>query len=447
MNAKSLIDQCALALAQVLLFTHPADAVLSRFFREHRHLGSRERATVAETVYTVLRLRHRIEALARSAPKGMGSRERRMAILAFAGAQDFLLTGLNAPEKAWLQETQAIADTHSAWADGHRHNLPEWIAQKLRTQMADRAAARQTAVATQIHGSEASPAPVVAETHSDTDCDFWSLAHALLQPAHVDVRVNTQLIKVEAAAEELRQAGLGFTPLPYSKEGFRLQGRPNLSKLPAFQEGRIEVQDEGSQLLAQLVGAKRGEMVADFCAGAGGKTLALGAQMRSTGRLYAFDVSAKRLDALKPRLRRSGLSNVHPVVIAHERDERIKRLYGKMDRVLVDAPCSGLGTVRRNPDMKWRLKERDVAELVEKQAAILRSAAKMLKIGGRLVYATCSVLPDENSQQIDWFLQTQPDAVALPLGHGFAESRWQLLPGQQQADGFFYAKLQKKAVS
>ena len=160
--------------------------------------------------------------------------------------------------------------------------------------------------------------------------------------------------------------------------------------------GDVEVQDEGSQLLALLTGAKRGEMVVDFCAGAGGKTLALGAAMRNTGRLYAFDISGHRLAALKPRLARSGLSNVYPVQIAHERDERIKRLAGKIDRVLVDAPCSGLGTLRRNPDLKWRQTPQAIAELRVKQAAILASAARLLKPGGRLVYATCSLLRGEN---------------------------------------------------
>ena len=153
------------------------------------------------------------------------------------------------------------------------------------------------------------------------------------------------------------------------------------------------MQDEGSQLLALLLDAKRGEMVVDFCAGAGGKTLAIGAAMRNTGRLYAFDTSAHRLDALKPRLARSKLSNVHPAAIAHERDDRIKRLAGKIDRVIVDAPCSGLGTLRRNPDLKWRQSPQSVQEMTAKQAAILQSAARLLKPGGRLVYATCSLLP------------------------------------------------------
>src|SRR5206468_10340308 len=126
------------------------------------------------------------------------------------------------------------------------------------------------------------------------------------------------------------------------------------------------------------------------------KTLALGAAMRSTGRLYAFDISAHRLDALKPRLARSKLSNVHPAAIAHERDERVKRLAGKIDRVIVDAPCSGLGTLRRNPDLKWRQSPEGVKEMNAKQASILDAAAKLVKSGGRLVYATCSVLPAEN---------------------------------------------------
>jgi 16S rRNA (cytosine967-C5)-methyltransferase len=161
-------------------------------------------------------------------------------------------------------------------------------------------------------------------------------------------------------------------------------------------------------LLAALVEARRGEMVVDFCAGAGGKTLALGAQMRSTGRLYAFDTSAHRLDALKPRLARSKLSNVHPSVIAHERDDRIKRLSGKIDRVLVDAPCSGLGTLRRNPDLKWRQNPGGVQEMQARQIAILSSAARLLKPGGRLVYATCSLLPAENEAVVAAFDAAHP---------------------------------------
>ena len=254
----------------------------------------------------------------------------------------------------------------------------------------------------------------------------------------------------------LFKAGIDSAPTPYSPWGLRLAGKPALTRHEAFVRGAIEVQDEGSQLLALLLDARRGEMVTDFCAGAGGKTLAIGASMRSTGRLYAFDVSAHRLDALKPRLARSGLSNVHPAAIAHERDERIKRLAGKMDRVLVDAPCSGLGTLRRNPDLKWRQSPEAIGELVAKQTAILESAARLVKPGGRLVYATCSLLPAENEGIAEAFAKAHPEFEALDAGELLEQARvpeahslcaggasgtgyLRLWPHLHQTDGFFAA--------
>ncbi len=217
-----------------------------------------------------------------------------------------------------------------------------------------------------------------------------------------------------------------------------------------------------SPLLANvLLDAKRGEMVVDFCAGAGGKTLAIGAAMRSTGRLYAFDTSAGRLDAFKSRLARSGLSNVHPAAIAHERDDRVKRLSGKIDRVLVDAPCTGLGTLRRNPDLKWRQDMKAVEDMAVKQAAILQSAARLVKSGGRLVYATCSVLPQENEAIAQAFSDANPDFELLEVGEvlaglkvaqaaelcsgGDSGQRYlRLWPHQHQTDGFFAAVWQRK---
>jgi 16S rRNA (cytosine967-C5)-methyltransferase len=197
--------------------------------------------------------------------------------------------------------------------------------------------------------------------------------------------------------------------------------------------------------------------VVDFCAGAGGKTLALGAAMRSTGRLYAFDVSGHRLAALKPRMARSGLSNVYPVQIAHERDDRIKRLAGKIDRVLVDAPCSGLGTLRRNPDLKWRQSPQSVQELQAKQLAILASAARLLKPGGRLVYATCSLLPDENEAVVEKFSELQARGfVAVPAVDVLQAARvdqpealvvgnhLRLWPHVHATDGFFAAIWQRR---
>jgi 16S rRNA (cytosine967-C5)-methyltransferase len=217
--------------------------------------------------------------------------------------------------------------------------------------------------------------------------------------------------------------------------------------------GELEIQDEGSQLLGFLVAPRRNDMVVDFCAGAGGKTLLLGALMRSHGRLYAFDVSATRLAKLKPRLARSGLSNVEPVVIEHERDIRVKRLAGKIDRVLVDAPCSGFGTLRRNPDLKWRQTPAAVAELVDKQQRILAAASTLVKPGGRLVYATCSVLPEENDAVVEDFLQGHRD---FTLGDAAAELRraqvpldtgpmLKVYPHRERCDGFFAAILERGA--
>ncbi len=375
MHPKALLDACADLVRLVLQFEHPADAVVSRYFREHRSLGPRERATLAETAFAVLRKKLLFEQLARS---GSGAKERKLAILGFFGPRDFLASALNDTEKKWLATCDAIPT--DALMAPHRHNLPEWMAQALQAQLGE---------------------------------DFWALAENLQQAGTLDLRVNMFQAKRSDIQKELAQAGIASTPTPYSPWGLRLEGKPALQKTDAFTRGAIEVQDEGSQLLALLVDAHRGEMVVDFCAGAGGKTLALGAAMRSTGRLYAFDVSGHRLDALKPRMARSGLSNVHPAAIAHERDERVKRLSGKIDRVLVDAPCSGLGTLRRNPDLKWRQKPQAVQELTEKQQAILQSASRMVKSGGRLVYATCSVLPEENERIAQAFSAANPDFVPL----------------------------------
>src|SRR5216110_839037 len=208
-------------------------------------------------------------------------------------------------------------------------------------------------------------------------------------------------------------ADIASEPTPYSPWGLRAEGKPAIRHHPLFLSGAIEVQDEGSQLLGLIVAPKRSEMVVDFCAGAGGKTLLLGAIMRSQGRLYAFDVSAGRLARLKPRLARSGLSNVQPFLLEDERDTKVKRLAGKIDRVLVDAPCSGFGTLRRNPDLKWRHRPQAAQELAQKQRRILEAAARLLKPGGRLVYATCSILPEENEAIADAFAAAHPQFRAL----------------------------------
>ncbi|HET9822926.1 MAG TPA: RsmB/NOP family class I SAM-dependent RNA methyltransferase [Burkholderiaceae bacterium] len=412
MTPRQLLDACATLLREVLTFEAPADAVVSAYFRKLRALGMRERHTLAETAYAVLRRRLLFQHLAQG---GSGATERRLAILGWAGDAAFLRAALAPEEQAWLERVQAI--DRATLAPKLRHNLPDWIAQPLLEHLGD--------------------------------SGFWALVDSLDRPAPLDLRVNVLKAKREAVQAALAAAGIEAAPTPYSPWGLRVAGKPALQKLDVFTNGEVEVQDEGSQLLALITDPKRGEMVVDFCAGAGGKTLALGAAMRSTGRLYAFDVSGHRLDALKPRLARSGLSNVYPVQIAHERDERIKRLAGKVDRVLVDAPCSGLGTLRRNPDLKWRQSPQAVAELNLKQAAILASAARLLKPGGRLVYATCSVLRAENEAICEGFEASHPgferqaaDAVLRELRVTPADSlgdagNLRLWPHLHATDGFF----------
>ena len=423
MHPNALLEACTELVRLTLKFDHPADAVVSKFFRDYRKtyaFGPRERATLAETTYNVLRNKLRYDHLA---PSGSGPKERRLAILGFADYlqntdKKFLFGALNKQEAAWLEACSKVQT--SELMERHRHNLPEWLVAPLKAQVGD---------------------------------GFWPLVAQLNASAPLDLRVNTFTDKREDVQKELKAAGIDATPTPFSPWGLRIQGKPALSQLDLFSRGAVEVQDEGSQLLALLLDAKRGEMVCDFCAGAGGKTLAIGASMRSTGRLYAFDTSAHRLEALKPRLARSKLSNVHPAAIAHERDDRIKRLSGKMDRVLVDAPCSGLGTLRRNPDLKWRQSPQSVAELTVKQTSILASAARLLKSGGRLVYATCSLLPEENEAIAQAFSAAHPefeplsvsqtlealkvhDAASLCSADGLYLRLW---PHLHASDGFFAA--------
>ncbi len=423
MHPKALLEACSELVRLTLKFDHPADATVSRFFRDHRGLGPRERATMAETVYTVLRKKLLFDHLA---PSGSGPKERRLAILGFYGPGDFLRSALTDQEKNWLDQCEKVQPEDLM--ERHRHNLPEWLVQPLKDQLGE---------------------------------EFWPLVGSLNLGAGLDLRVNDFKAKRADVQKELAKAGIKAVPTPFSPWGLRIAGKPALNKNEAFLKGEFEVQDEGSQLLAMLVDAKRGEMVVDFCAGAGGKTLAIGASMRSTGRLYAFDTSAHRLDSFKPRMARSGLSNVHPAAIAHERDERVKRLSGKIDRVLVDAPCTGMGTLRRNPDLKWRQNLQSVEEMAVKQTAILQSAARLVKSGGRLVYATCSVLPQENESIASVFSLANPDFEPLDVGevllglkvadaaslcHGGDNNQLylRLWPHRHHTDGFFAAVWVKK---
>lgn len=400
------------ALDLVLDFKRPADAVLSAFFRENKKLGARDRAFVAEAVFGVLRRQRYLAAVVPAV-------NARTLIVAWL----IKVRGMSGTALEKFVRPELIQHIREAATDslplGVAAELPDWVVEKLQVTM--------------------------------SDADILALGRALQQPAPLDLRVNMFKTDRDSVLARLATDGVAGEPTPWSPWGIRLKDHPAINRHPLFLDGSVEVQDEGSQLLALLVGARRGEMVCDFCAGAGGKTLAIGATMVSTGRLYAFDVAEKRLANLKPRLARSGLSNVMPQRIASEADTRVKRLAGKLDRVLVDAPCSGLGTLRRNPDLKFRQTPDSVTELARKQAAILRAAAKLVKPGGRLVYATCSLLPEENEAIVEAFL-AEGGFDRLPANALLAERKipldtgeyLRLSPVEHGTDAFFAAVLVRR---
>jgi 16S rRNA (cytosine967-C5)-methyltransferase len=398
-HPRSLLDLASVLLKSVLAFDAPADAVVEAFFTQHRALGPRERRLLADASFAALRRLAVLEHFSCERP----NRHRAMAMLAWPGG------------------ASALGDLPSAV----RRNLPPWLEAEWLAQLGDGA-----------DGIDA-------------------LVGALDQPAPLDVRVNPMSARRDDVQRALAEAGIESQPTPYSPWGLRVVGKPSLDRLDDFRRGRIEVQDEGSQLLALLAQPRRGALVVDFCAGAGGKTLALGAAMRNTGRIIALDTSAARLDALKPRLARSGLANVYPMRIADQNDARLQRFVGKADVVLVDAPCSGVGTLRRHPDLKWKQSPLAIETLGRGQRAILAAAGQLVKPGGRLVYATCSLLRAENDGVADWFAGiaagfVAADAAALlkRAGVSGAESlaphgRLRLWPHHHGTDGFFAAAWSK----
>lgn len=414
--SKPLVELTVQALAGVLPLTSAADALLRDFFREHHELGQRDRGFVAETIYALLRRRRLMESLC---PEVTPRALTLVTLLKLRGISiRELAPVLSETELAWLSAVRsASAETMPPEIAA---DFPDWLMTKLRATM----------------GEE----------------EILQLARGMQVPAPLDLRVNTMLAKRDAILQQFREQNIEALPTPYSPLGIRLPKKIALNRHELYLSGKVEVQDEGSQLLGLLVAPRRQDMVMDFCAGAGGKTLLLGALMHSQGRLYALDVSQKRLDGLKTRLKRSGLSNVQPIWIDDENDTKVKRLAGKIDRVLLDVPCSGLGTLRRNPDFKWRQQESDIVELAAKQRGILGSAARLVKPGGRLVYATCSILREENEGVVEAFLEANPDYQLESAEAIFAKQNVELKTGQylhlfphvHGTDGFFAAAMERK---
>jgi 16S rRNA (cytosine967-C5)-methyltransferase len=430
---RPFIAQAISLLAEVLRFERPADGMLSQYFKTHRELGHADRGRLAELIYNVLRhLASLRDVVGRSDPPA-GHEARYLVLAALIRLQSRNLREiehlLKGDETDWFGRLKAAGqEKETSLSPALRHEWPEWL---------------ETAL--------------IAMPDAERD----ALARSLKLPAPLDLRINPLRAKRPEILAQLEKHGIVARETPYSPWGMRVEGKPAIQRHPAFEKGDMEVQDEGSQLLVALLAPKRGEMVLDFCAGAGGKTLLMGALMKNTGRLYATDVSEKRLAKLGPRVARAGLSNVQAIRIAHERDDRIQRLAGKFDRVLVDAPCSGTGTLRRNPDLKWRQKPEQIVELTEMQTKILDAAAPLVRPGGVLVYATCSLLAQENGAIQQAFSERHPEfevvdpvqqlaAVGIDLPtDALTQSTvglpgLQLLPHRHQTDGFFAAIWRKK---
>ncbi|HKT32002.1 MAG TPA: RsmB/NOP family class I SAM-dependent RNA methyltransferase [Gammaproteobacteria bacterium] len=412
--------QAAELLTLLLRFVSPADAEIGRYFHAHRKMGSKDRGFAAEIVYGCLRHKRELEALYEPVckPESEEDKARWLAaawLLKYGGwsARALADAGFNEEAVALVERIRALDLFEFPLAV--RANLPDWMAQSLAAQFGEDETLR--------------------------------LAEALNRPAPMDIRVNTLKTTREGLQAQLKDEGFELTPTPYSPLGLRRGQRAALFNSRAFGMGLYEVQDEGSQLIGLLVDAKPKEKVVDFCAGAGGKTLQLACLMQNKGAVQAFDISRKRLDRFRPRLNRAGVDNVQRRVLRDEHDPVLKPLAGTADAVLVDAPCSGTGTLRRNPDIKW--KSIDLAGLQRTQRSILEAAAQLVGPGGRLIYATCSLLDEENRGVSSAFLAEHPDFKPLPaepillrqgvtIPNAFTpDGALRLLPHQHGTDGFY----------
>jgi 16S rRNA (cytosine967-C5)-methyltransferase len=414
----------------------PADDIVANYFRRHRFAGSKDRGAISEHIYAVLRQRAALDWwIAREGRELPSDARRRMlaalvlvegwepaAIAKACDGDRFRPAPLSREEERLLAALAGHKLEHRDMAPEVRGNYPAWLNPHLDA-VFGRGMMREVA--------------------------------ALNESAALDLRVNRLKIEDrEKARAALFHDGVEAARTPLSPLGLRVFARIPLATLGAFRDGLVEVQDEGSQIAALLADARPGMRVVDFCAGAGGKTLALACAMANRGHLVACDVSERRLERATQRLRRAGVSIVQRVPLSSERDKWIKRHAQSFDRVFVDAPCTGTGTWRRNPDAKWRLRPEDLAELTALQADILDSAARLTKPGGRLIYVTCSLLRQENEAQVESFLADHGDFSLLPIGSVWAETiggappvlgdMLRLTPARHGTDGFFVAALARK---
>lgn len=426
-------------LTEIDATPRPADAIVSAYFRARRFIGSKDRAYVSNTLYDVLRHHARLGWWLRKNESAETPRNRLLAYLIlvdrknvpvlhelFSGGK-FAASKINAEEDAVLKKLEGHTIIHPSMPDDVAGECPDWAVEGLK---------RRFGKAT------------------------LQELKAMLKPAPLDLRVNTLKSSREPVLKEIKATGLKAEPCALSSLGIRVEERPSLNALPMLKNGTIEIQDEGSQMVAFLVDAKPGDRVVDFCAGAGGKTLAIAAAMKNKGRIIACDVLEGRLKRSTERFRRAGVHNIEVKPLTSESDPWVKRHKASFDRVLVDAPCSGTGTWRRNPDSRWKKLGPGLENLLTLQAKILASASRLVKPGGRLIYATCSLLHEENDDQIKNFLATHNDfhvvevseilkqtVPMLKMAH--SSPYLALTPAQHNTDGFFGAVLErdKKAAN
>ena len=406
----------------------PADDIAADYFRRRRYIGAKDRGHIASHVYAVLRHRaaldwwiakHGVATEARSrvlASLVLVERWRSDAIPACCDGDRFRPARLSQSEQRFIRDLSTQSLRHPEMPRAVANDLPEWL-----------------------------------EPHLDRvfGIGLEREMAALNGSAPTDLRVNLLKADREEARRALAAEGVAAKPAPLSPVGLRLRERVPLGNLAAFKQGLVEVQDESSQIAALLADARPGMRVVDFCAGAGGKTLALAAGMDNRGKLVACEVSQRRLERAARRLRRAGVTNVERRALSGERDKWVKHHKGGFDRVFADVPCLGTGTWRRNPDAKWRMRPEDLAELVERQQQILRSAARLVRPGGRLVYATCSLLREEDEAQAEAFLAAETNFSLLPMARVWdetiggaspgGEDYLRLTPARHGTDGFFVA--------
>lgn len=412
-------------LAEILTTPRPADTLTSTYFRERRFIGSKDRAAINTRLYRIMRSYHRLSWWIRQKTYDVNARTLVIASLIFDKEHNFAsicrtFSGekyapeeLTAAEKKLAEKLEShILDTPEMPLQA-RLECPEWAFDPLRNTLGER---------------------------------LEKELISMLEPAPMDIRVNTLKATRDDVLEQLKRDGFNVEAGKLSPLAIRIFDRPQIAAYPLFKEGYFEIQDEGSQLVALAADAKPGEQVADFCAGAGGKTLAIGAAMKNKGRIVALDVLGGRLNRAKERFRRAGLHNIETRELTSERDKFVKHHLEHFDLVLADAPCTGTGTWRRDPDKRWRQLGPGLSSLVELQKNILESACRMVKPGGRLVYATCSLLPEENQLQIERFLNAHPEFTVSPVDSKISKTQpyLQVTPAENNTDGFFAAVLVKK---